>query len=214
MSKLLKFSGLLVFVLFLGGCFWWGKTGSQEVLVDESVELKQDLLAKIDRKYENPEAHYKLGKIYQSERQWSKAESEFHIAVGFAPGYWRADAAIVRVLVDSGQGARSELAAEHSINRAAFSAKSSLLLGQAFELENFDDYAFTCYQQALSLSPNSAVLTKKIAYYYLTKGDKVRGEEYLRRSFQLDPYQADVAGELGRMNISIEMPRKTEKLTE
>lgn len=211
MAKLAKVAILSAMAVMLTGCFGWGKQKDQEVLVDESVGLKEDLLARIERKYENPDAHYKLGKLYQTQTWWSKAESEFHIAVGFAPSYWRADAAIVRVLEDSGQTGRSELAAEHSMNRAAVSAKSSLLLGQAFQKENYDQYAYACYQQALAISPDSAVLNKKIGYYHLTRDDKVRAEEYFRRSFQIDPYQPDVAGELGRMNISIDIPRRTEE---
>ena len=44
----------------------------------------------------------------------------------------------------------------------------------------------------------------------------VRGsvaEEYLRRSFQLNPYQPEVAGELGRMGVVVQIPRKRQKNT-
>jgi len=56
-------------------------------------------------------------------------------------------------------------------------------------------------------------LHKQIGYYYLSKREQVRAEEYLRRSFQLDPYQAEVAGELGRLGIVVQIPRKVEKNT-
>ena len=42
------------------------------------------------------------------------------------------------------------------------------------------------------------------------KGDKVMAEEYLRRSVQLDPYQPEVAEQLGRMGVAIQVPRKKE----
>ena len=74
-----------------------------------------------------------------------------------------------------------------------------------------DEYALVCYRQALGLSPNSAAIHKQIGYYYLSKKDMVLAEEYLRRSFQLDPYQPEVAGELGRMGVVVQIPRKVDK---
>jgi Flp pilus assembly protein TadD len=67
--------------------------------------------------------------------------------------------------------------------------------------------------QALRLAPNSARVHRQLGYYYLSKNDKVRGEEYLKRSFQLDPVQPEVAGELGRLGVEVRIPRKTEKRT-
>ena len=45
-------------------------------------------------------------------------------------------------------------------------------------------------------------------FYRARKGDQVRAEENLRRSFQLDPYQSEVAEELGRMGVMVQIPRK------
>ena len=95
------------------------------------------------------------------------------------------------------------------MNQAGTSASASLRLGQAFQRELLDDYAVACYQQALGLAPNSAAIHRQIGYYYLSKTDKVRAEGYLRRSFQIDPYQAEVAGVLGRMGVVVQVPRKT-----
>ena len=38
--------------------------------------------------------------------------------------------------------------------------------------------------------------------------------QYLKESFELDPYQADVAGELGRLGVVVRIPRKTNKNTQ
>jgi hypothetical protein len=38
----------------------------------------------------------------------------------------------------------------------------------------------------------------------------VRAEDYLRRSFQIDPYQPEVAEQLGQMGVVIQVPRKAE----
>jgi tetratricopeptide (TPR) repeat protein len=135
------------------------------------------------------------------------------VALGFDPIHRQAQAAVVKLLAESGNLARSDLSAEIYMNQAGTSASASLRLGQAFQRELMDDYAVACYQQALSLAPNSAAIHRQIGYYYLSKADKVRAEEYLRRSFQIDPYQAEVAGVLGRMGVVVQVPRKTEKNT-
>ena len=72
-----------------------------------------------------------------------------------------------------------------------------------------DDYAVACYRQALDLAPNSAALQKQVGYYYLSKGKRDLAETFLRRSFQIDPYQPEVAGELGRLGVVVKVPRKT-----
>ena len=64
--------------------------------------------------------------------------------------------------------------------------------------------------QALHLEPNSAKVHKQLGYYYLAKNDKVRAEEYLKRSFQLDPVQPEVAGELGKLGVEVRIPHKVE----
>ena len=204
---------LVVFVIALGGCQWPGKAKIDDISVDELGSEKSTLLGKIDKKYENPTAHYELGKLYYNDGLWDKAEWEFNITLGFDPVHRRAQAALVKTLIAADKPDRSQMAAEFYMNQASTSATSSLLLGKAFQRELLDDYAVACYQQALGLAPNSAALHKQIGYYYLSKRDQVRAEEYLRRSFQLDPYQSEVAGELGRLGIVVQIPRKIEKNT-
>ena len=82
------------------------------------------------------------------------------------------------------------------------------ILGRAFQAQQLDEYALGCYQQALAQAPNSAAIYKQIAYYYLAKGDKVRAEENLKQSFRINPRQPEVAGELGRLGVLIQVPRK------
>jgi Flp pilus assembly protein TadD len=60
------------------------------------------------------------------------------------------------------------------------------------------------YQQALRLAPNSARVNKQIGYYYLAKGQNDTAKIYLQRSFQLNPRQPEVAGELGRLGVIIQ----------
>ena len=184
-----------------------------KVPISPGERQKAELRRKIEAKYSDAEAHYQLGKLYQTDGLWDRAENEFTVAAGFDPAHWRAEAAKVKVMLAKGDKDRAELSAEHAMNRASVKAESSLLLGKAFQGEALDEKAVACYQQALVLAPNSAALHRQVGYYYLSKNDKVRAEEYLRRSFQLDPYQSEVAGELGRMGVTVQIPRKTQNDT-
>jgi Flp pilus assembly protein TadD len=169
---------------------------------------KETLLEQIDRRYENPEAHYKLGKMYYNEGALDKADFEYRVAVGFDPVHYRAQAGIVRVLTDQKdpQGART--IAELYISQTAVSAGNSLLLGKAFASENLGEYALSCYYQAIGLDPEMAEPYKLIGLHFLKAGDKVRAEENLRRSFELNPYQPDVSGELGRLGVTVTTPHQ------
>ncbi len=63
------------------------------------------------------------------------------------------------------------------------------------------------------MAPNSAKINRQIGYYYLSRGDRELAKSYLSRSFQLDPLQSEVAGELGRLGVAVAIPRKTQKDT-
>ncbi len=201
----------LLWVLTSAGCdLFQSKSDLDQIDPDAFSGAKTRLLRDIDRKYDNPEAHYQLGKIYQSEGLLDRAEWEFTLALQFDPVLYKAQAAKVKTYHLLGQEDRARLAAELYINQAGASAEASSLLGRGFQQEQLDQYALECYQQALAMAPNSAALHRQIGYYYLTKGDSVRAEEYLRRSVQLDPYQPEVAEQLGRMGVVIQVPRKVE----
>jgi hypothetical protein len=57
-------------------------------------------------------------------------------------------------------------------------------------------------------------VNKEMGLYYLDKGDKVLAKEYLIRSFNLDPNQPDVAGELGRLGVEVKIPGQMKKPAE
>jgi Flp pilus assembly protein TadD len=214
MANISKTTIILLALTFLWvGCQQQSKKKSSEIRPTETDKLKRTLLNKVEKKYSDSESHYKLGKLYYDDGLWNKSEWEFNVALGFNPVHRRAQAAMIKTLLAAGNDQKAKLMAEIYMNQAGTSAEASLLLGQAFQKELLDEYALDCYQQALSLAPNSAVLHRQVGYYYLSKGDKVRAEENLKRSFQMDPYQAEVAGELGRMGIVVQIPRKTEKNT-
>lgn len=198
-------AGCLALVLCVIGCSGSGDLNrvNPETLNPEKERLQRE----IDRKFDNAEAHYQLGKIYQGEGLLQRADWEFTLALQFDPIMYKAQAAKVRVYQRMRQLDKSKLAAELYSNQSTASAESSAMLGRGFQQEGLEEYALTCYQQALAKAPNSAALHKQIGLYYLGKNDLARAEEYLRQSIQIDPYQPEVAEQLGRMGVVIQVPQ-------
>jgi len=202
---LFVFSVLAVCMVVFVGC----NEEQNKAVIDQDIPAaakKAELQSTLDRKFENPDAHFQLGQLYQAERQWQKAEYHYNIALSFDPSYVQAQASIVKLFLDSGDSAKSKTYAETYMNDASRSALQCARLGEAFQKQGLDEYALTCYQRALDLEPSSADINKQVGFYYLGKGDKVRAKEYLVRSFQLDPAQPDVAGQLGRLGVEVRIP--------
>ena len=198
---------VLLLTFSLIGCQTTPETPDDETTV-VSLSPKQEYLEQIDRRYENPEAHYQLGRIYYSEGALNKAEHSYKVAIGFRPVHYRAQAGLVKVAADQKQADRAQIIAELYISQVAVSSKASLRLGKAFQNEDLGEYALSCYYQASGLDPEWSEPYKQIGLYYLAEGDKVRAEENLRRSFELNPYQPEVSAELGRLGVSVHTPRK------
>jgi Tfp pilus assembly protein PilF len=204
---------LVCILLLLGGCGGKART-PKEVGRTEAEKKKVQLLKAIDTKFEDAESHFKLGKLYQADGLWAQAEDQYGIALNFDPVHRQAQASRVKVLVSGGDAAKAKLLADEYIKQASISAAASLQLALAFQEEGLDEYALKGYQQALYMAPNSAKINRQIGFYYLGKGNKDPAREYLSRSFQLNPNQPDVAGELGRLGVAVKIPRKTEKSTD
>jgi len=193
-------------LLFVPGC---GKPGSK---VDSAVKLpseakKAKLLNRLDSNFEDSEAHYQLGNLYHQDSEYVKAEYEYNLALSFDPAHRDAQAGIVKVLLDSGDESRSKLTAEMYINQVSGSAVELTRLGLGFQHKGLDEYALQCYHKALNMEPNSAKVNRQIGYYYLSKGGEDSAREYLKRSFQIDHNQPDVARQLGRLGVEIKIPR-------
>ena len=187
-------------------------SGTGQVQSPSFKEREAALKTLLNRKFENPDVHFELGQLYQEQMQWAKAEYHYNTALSFNPVHRQAQAAMVKLFFNSGNPAKAKTYANNYIKDSTISAKQSLELALAFQKQQLNDYAFECYQQALQLGPNSADVHKYVGYYYLNKNDKVRATEHFKLSFRLDPNQADVAGELGRLGVQVEIPRKTEKI--
>ena len=208
-------------LMFLAGCnstfLGGGKNESDQLVEDVEVTVNEqkraELLKKIDRDFENPDAHYELGQLYQSEGMWFQAEREYSIALGFDPVHREAQGARVKVLVEGGDQGQADLSADFYINQVSQLAAGSLRLAMAFQNNQLDELALRCYHQALRLAPNSAKINRQIGFYHLSKDDKQQAGDYLTRSFQLDPHQPGVAFALGKLGVAVQVPRKTEKNT-
>ena len=213
MKTIFKVLSITLVCMIINGCGGQQKTATGEKindkeLVSQSDVKKSQLLRQLDKKYADAKTHYELGKLYHSEGQWDKAEWEYNKALAFNPVDHDAQASIVKLLVDKGDKQRSETIADMYISQASVSARHSLLLGRAFQERGLDEYALTCYLQAHNLAPNSVVINKQLGNFYLMKGDKANAEVYLRRSFELDPYQPEVAGQLGKLGVQVEVPKR------
>lgn len=208
-------TALLICSGLVGGCGSSAKSHGPRVAgeikeLTPAEEQKAELIQKVDRKFENPQAHFKLGKLYHEDGLWTQAEYHYNVALAFDPAYRPAQAAMVKLFIDSENIQRSQLYADIYMNQVSASAAGSLRLGLAFQREGLDDYALACYQQALNLAPDSAKVNRQVGYYYLSKNDKARAQDYLMHSFRLNPNQPEVAGELGRLGVAVKIPRKTQ----
>lgn len=175
---------------------------------------KAELLKFLDRKFEDPDAHFQLAQLYHAEGQWGQAEYHYSVALSFDPAKDEARAAMVKLFLDAGDTANSKICADGYMNQAANSAMLSLRLAMAFQNEQLDGYALDAFQQALNLAPTSAEVNKQMGFYYLTKGDKARAKDHFIASYQSDNSQPDVAHELGRLGVELRIRPRTSAKSE
>jgi len=171
-----------------------------------SDPTEAQLLAELQKKYENPQVHLELARLYHKAQNWLKAENYYGNALGFDPANKAAQAGFVRLFIDRGEPAKAEQFANSYIRQASSSVRETLRLGWEFKQLKLDDYTLRCFRQALAADPNSFEANKQIGFYYLEKGDTAQAKQYLMRSFELYPRQPDVAGALGKLGVVVELP--------
>lgn len=199
-------SGTILCALLVAGC---NNTGTPRV--DQNVRAaadihKAELLKELNKKWENPPVHYELGQLYHAAGDYSKAEYYYNIALGFNPAYREVQAAIVKLQLSKGDKTKADWVANGYMTQVASMPEQLLSLGKAFEKQGLDDYALKCYQEALKTAPDSSAVNRQLGYYYLNRSKKDLAKEYFIRSFQLNPDQPDVAGELGRLGVAVRIP--------
>jgi len=206
--------GLLPFVLVgvvsfgLVGCNG-GSSKRSEVSPAVNVPTEKteaELLLELEKKFENPQAHYELARFYHRQQQWTRAEQHYDWAISFDPAHRGAQAGLVKMYVDRGETAKAEQYANSYIRQAGRDGVESTRLAWEFERVGLGTYALRCFAQALAAAPDSYEVNKQIGFYHLGKGDTTKAKQYLQRSFELNPRQPDVAGELGRLGVVVESP--------
>ena len=200
-------SGVLLCALIAFGCrSTTSPRVSQQYVPTANDIRKAELERELNKKWENPAAHYELGQLYHATGDWSKADWYYDQAIGFNPVYRDAQAAKVKLQLDKGDKSKSEYLANMYITQASSSPEQLLSLGVAFEKQRLDDYALKCYQGALKIAADSYAVNRQLGYYYLAKGKKDSAKEFFIRSFQLNGSQPDVAEELGKLGVSVRIP--------
>jgi len=168
-------------------------------------DTEQSLLNEINLKFENPDAHYKLAKIYHGHGQWIKAEYEYNVATGFSPLNKWPEAGLVRLYEDWGRPEKAQAALDKAM-KTCVADEELVMLAKALQKENLLKHAQACYEYALTVAKNKGGIYKEMGYYYLSIGDKVRAEDAFRKSLEIRPYQPDVSAELGRMGVKVVAP--------
>ena len=201
---------LLSLTVFLGSGCTQGEsstTGVDSSAAMPSVKTERELLLEVERRFENPEAHYELARLYHRSREWTKAEYRYNTALSQRPGLLGAQAGLVKLYADEGEPTKAEQFAYGYIRQASGSTRTTLKLAWEFDNAGLSDYAMRCFQQALAEAPDSYDANKQMGLYYLGKGDNDKARLYLGRSFELNPRQPDVAGALGRLGVVVESPQ-------
>jgi tetratricopeptide (TPR) repeat protein len=196
-------------ILVVSGC---GDSTSSGTSIDTGARIptaqtERELLLDIERRFENPQAHYELARLYHSTHEWAKAEYQYNIALGFQPGLLAAQVGLVKLYTDEKETAKAAHYADSYINQVRRNTRDTLKLAWEFDNIGLDDYAMRCFRQALSEAPESPDANKQMGLYYLGKGDMDNARQYLGRSFELNPNQADVAGALGRLGVVVQSPQ-------
>ena len=205
---------LLLSMVCLCGCQSGQKDAQEQEFMTQAQIQEARLLEQIERKYESPEAHYELGRLYQGQGRWKKAAFHYNVTRGYDPVHYKAAAGQVKVLMMDGQTVKAKKLAEIFVEQVNYQAPASMMQGRAFQMQMLDDYTLKCYQQAMQLSPENPIIAKRIAYFHLHRKELKLAEQYFKRSFTFDPYQPDVARELGKLGIIVELSAPEEEIAE
>ena len=200
-------SGIVICALAISGCRTGSSTGVSSAAGRTAVDIRiAQLQQELNKKWENPPAHYELGQLYHSQGNWSKADWYYDQAISFNPVYREAQTAKVKMQFDMGDRSKGEYLANMYISQASSSPEQLLTLGSAFEKQRLNDYALKCYDTALKMAPDSATVNRQLGYYYLANNQTEQAKDYFIRSFQLNPNQPDVANELGKLGVAVRIP--------
>ncbi len=178
------------------------QTDARQTVKLAPLEDEGALLGAIEDDFSNADLHYRLGRVYHQRSQAASAEFEYERALVFDPLHFDAQAALVKLWGDTGNKLRAEQEIDRYIDRAG-TAKNLLGLGMAFHRQGLTEAAKRCYDLAIQRDPQDAQAYKQMGLYYLSRNDKANAGQMFAKSFELNPYQSDVAMELGRLGITV-----------
>lgn len=178
------------------------QSDARKVVKPALPEDEGALVAAIDKDFSNADLHYRLGRVYHQKGKAASAEFEYERALVFDPLCFDAQAALVKLWLDSGNAAKGQEQTDVYIDRAG-NPTNLVGLGIAFHRQGLMDQAKRCYDLAIQRDPKNALAYKGLGLYYLSKNDRTNATQMFTRSFELDPYQADVAQELGRLGVTV-----------
>jgi Flp pilus assembly protein TadD len=195
--------GLIICVM--AGCRT-PSTPRPDLAMDTIPDKESYLLAKLSTRYQNAEAHCDLGRYYLNQGLTDKAKYHLETALGFDSALRPAQAANIKLTSQlEGEMAGQRLCAEYQ--RPLLSSTPEMIkLAKALADEGMDTLSLSCFQRILALQPDSAEAHRQLGYFYLTRENNEKAKLHFSRSFELNPNQPDVAGELGRMGVTIETP--------
>lgn len=167
-------------------------------------QQKAELQRVLNKNIEDSQAHYLLGQLYQADKAWDEAEDQYNLAWRYSPAYWPAQAAMIKLCIDRGDPVKTQQYLDTYMNHAEDSPEKLVGLGLEFQNQNLDTYALDCLQKALKMVPTSAKAHNYLGYFYLSRNDKEKAREYFEESFKLNGNQADIAKELGLLDVPVE----------
>lgn len=177
-----------------------------DLATDQIPDKETYLLSQLDTRFKDPDIHSELGRYYLSEGLLGKAKYHLETALGFDPSHRRAQAAFIKLTQLQNGDAQAEETFRR-FQRLLLKSPSELIkLAKALSEEELDQFALDCFNRAIQLQPESAEAHRQLAYFYLARDDQDKALKHFTRSFELNPNQPDVAGELGRMGVVIQTP--------
>ena len=202
-----KFIGLMscLFALCLTGCYQPNPRVDRQQ-IESMANPEAYLLSLLDQRYINPDVHCELGRYYHSQHQDTKALHHYQTALGFDPAHRPTQAAMIKLYLDQGKMSQAQELMQRYQRQIGSSPQQLVELGDALEGEGLDNYALSCYQQALKLGPDLAPTNKYLGLYYLKHNDLDQAKQYLKRSFDINPNQPDVAKHLGELGVTVQVP--------
>ena len=177
-------------------------TTNMRVVPDKESYLQQ----RLQSDFTNPDLHCELGRHYQSEGLWDKARYHIVTALGLDPAHRQSQAANIKSHVAMGDEATADRLFAKYQRQLLASPVEMVKFAKALGEAGLDTFSLRSFDQAVLLAPQSAEAHRQLGYYYLLRRDIEQAKAYFTKSFEYDPAQADVAGELGKMGVVVEPP--------